>query len=104
MTTAQEKRNALLKKIGSHPPCLRGSISTVCAKCGRAKCICMEPSSRQAYRLTYKNAHQKTRTVYVPERELPTVRKMIANYHEFRTLVEQLIEANVEVFKEESRR
>ena len=57
-----------------------------------------------AYRLTYKDSQQKTRSVYVKKDQLPRMRKMIANYARLRKLIEQLVEANIEAFKEESRR
>ncbi len=57
-----------------------------------------------AYRLTYKDRHQKTRTVYVRREQLPRMRKMITNYARVRMLIEQLVEANINVFKEEARR
>ena len=57
-----------------------------------------------AYRLTYKDSQQKTRSVYVKRDQLPRMRKMIANYARVRQLLDQLVEANIEVFKKESRR
>ncbi len=57
-----------------------------------------------AYRLTYKDSQQKTRSVYVKKDQLPRMRKMIANYARLRKLIEQLVEVNIEAFKEESRR
>jgi hypothetical protein len=37
--------------------------------------------------------------VYVRQEQLPKVRKMIANYAQVRKIIEQLVEANIEVFK-----
>eukprot|EP00831_Metopus_contortus_P028870 TRINITY_DN23872_c0_g1_i1.p3 TRINITY_DN23872_c0_g1~~TRINITY_DN23872_c0_g1_i1.p3 ORF type:complete len:108 (-),score=3.30 TRINITY_DN23872_c0_g1_i1:246-569(-) len=98
------KRSELLHQLANVPPFLRGSITCVCAKCSRAKCICVAGPVRRAYRLTYKNDNQKTQTVYVPEYELERVQQLIANYHQFRKLAEQLVAVNVEVFKEECHR
>lgn len=67
-------------------------------------CWWLKESSRKAYRLTYKSAGQKTRSVYVRRDQLPKLRKMIANYARVRKLIEQLVETNIEIFKEESRR
>jgi hypothetical protein len=55
-----------------------------------------------AYRLTYKDSQQKTRSVYVKKGQLPRMRKMIANYARLRKLIEQLVEVNIEAFKEET--
>jgi hypothetical protein len=101
---AVKKRTELLKKLAQVPEFVRGSITSVCSTCNRARCICSKKSSRMAYRLTYKDSQQKTRSVYVKRDQLPRMRKMIANYSRLRKLIEQLIEANIEAFKEESRR
>lgn len=99
-----KKRNDLLKKLTRFPEFVRGSITSVCSTCNRARCICSKKSPRMAYRLTYKDSQQKTRSVYVKKDQLPRMRKMIANYARLRKLIEQLVEVNIEAFKEESRR
>ena len=104
MRNPVQKRNTLLKKLGQCSEFVRGSINSVCATCNRAHCICMGTPSRRAYRLTYKDSQQKTRIVYIPRSQLPRIRKMIANYARLRKLIEQLVETNIEIFKEETRR
>ena len=104
MRDLDRQRNALLQKLDQHSDFVRGSINSVCATCHRARCICRKKSSRRAYRLTYKDGQQKTRIVYVPRSRLPTMRKMIANYARVRKVIEQLVETNIEVFKEDARR
>ena len=99
-----KKRNELLKKLAQFPEFVRGSITSVCSTCNRARCICLKKSSRSAYRLTYKDSRQKTQIVYVNRDQVPRMQKMIANYARLRKLIEQLVEANIEVFKEETRR
>ncbi|MCK5806542.1 MAG: hypothetical protein KAI66_27175 [Lentisphaeria bacterium] len=96
------KREALVKKLAEYPDFARGSITSVCSTCNRARCICRKTSSRRAYRLTYKDRHQKTRTVYVRREQLPRIRKMIANFALVRKIIEQLVEVNIEVFKEDA--
>ena len=97
------KRNALLKKFEEHSEFVRGSITSVCTTCNRAGCICEKKTSGRAYRLTYKDSWQKTRTVYVPRSGLPKIRKMTANYVRLRKTLEQLLETNIAIFKEETR-
>jgi hypothetical protein len=104
MRDPARKRNALEKKLVQYSECVRGSVNSVCARCNRAHCICEEKSTRRAYRLTYKASGQKTRIVYVPRNRLPRIRKMITNYARLRTLIEELIEANIDVFKQDTRR
>lgn len=104
MKRLAQKRKTLLKKLDQHSEFVRGSISSVCTTCNRARCICNKTSFRRAYRLTYKDNHQKTRIVYVPGDQLPKIRKMIANYAHVRKIIEQLVETNIKIFKEEARR
>jgi hypothetical protein len=93
------KRNELLRRFERCSQFVRGSINSVCAACNRARCTCEKKTPRRAYRLTYKDSQQKTRIVYVPRSRLPTIRKMVANYSRSRTIIEQLIETNLEMFK-----
>ena len=103
MKSLNRKRGVLLGKLETHRDFLRGSISDVCATCSRANCICSPKSSRRAYRLTYKDAQQKTKTLYIPRTELGKAKRMIANYHRIRKVIEQMIEINIEIFKQTAR-
>ena len=98
------KKEALAEKLALYSDFVRGSITSVCSTCNRARCICASKSSGRAYRLTYKDAQQKTHTVYVRKDQLPRVRKMIANYARVRKIIEQLVQVNIEVFKAEASR
>jgi len=98
-----QKRSDLLQKLNELGKCLRGSITHVCATCNRANCICEKEASRRAYRLTFKDSNQKTKTLYIPRGKLGEVRKMVANYKQMRKITEQLIEINVEIFKQDAR-
>ena len=98
------KRNLLLDRLDQYSEFVRGSINSVCSTCNRARCVCRKKSSWRAYRLTYKDAQQKTRIVYVPRDQLPKMRKMIANYAHVRKIIEQLVKTNIELFKKEARR
>jgi hypothetical protein len=104
MKDLTKKRKLLLTELDRYSEFVRGSINSVCATCNRARCICRKKSTRRAYRLTYKDSQQKTRIVYVPRDQLPKMRKMIANYARVRKLIEQLVETNIEEFKEKGRR
>lgn len=95
-----QKRTDLLQKLNAHSNCLRGSITHVCVTCNRANCICAKKSLGRAYRLTYKDSEQKTKTLYIPRGRLGEVRKMVANYKRTRKITEKLIELNVEIFKQ----
>ena len=103
MKDLNRKRKGLLIRVGKFSDFVRGSVSSVCAKCTRAGCVCEKKTARRAYRLTYKDSRQKTRIVYVPRSQLPRIRGMVANYARLRKLIDQLVETNIEAFKEESR-
>ena len=104
MRNPAKKRKLLVEKLAQHQDFVRGSITSVCSTCNRARCICRKKTARRAYRLTYKDTQQKTRTVYVHREQLPRIRKMIANYARVRKLIEQLVETNIELFKAEAGR
>lgn len=105
MKQSSGKRDALIGQLAQYSDCVRGSITSVCSTCHRARCLCRKRTPvREAYRLTYKDRQQKTRTVYVRQQQLPKVRTMIANYARVRRIIEQLVEANIELFKKEAMR
>jgi hypothetical protein len=99
-----KKRKQLLLRLEKCSDLVRGSINSICSKCNRAGCICERPTSSRAYRLTYKDSQQRSRIVYIPRGRLPEIRKKIVNYAKSRKLIEQLVEMNIEAFKEETRR
>jgi len=99
MKALLKKREALMKRIADSSKFLRGSITSVCSTCNRAACICTGKTRGRAYRLTYKDKKQKTRTVYISQVQLPEARKMIDNYAKMRKLMDELFETNVAIFK-----
>ena len=103
MKALLKKRETLLRRIAGCSEFLRGSITSVCSTCNRATCICTGKPAGRAYRLTYKDTNQKTRTVYIPRAQLPVVRRMLANYAKMRTLTEDLLEINIAIFKLQSK-
>lgn len=103
MKKLMDKRKQLLARLERCSDFVRGSINNVCAKCSRAHCICETKTSRRAYRLTYKDSQQRTRIVYIPNARLPEIRKRLANYAKARKIMDDLVETNVELFKEEAR-
>lgn len=88
MKALLRKRESLLRKIKDCSEFLRGSITSVCSTCSRATCICPGKPTKKAYRLTYKDTEQKSRTVYISHTQLPTARTMLANNTRMRNLTE----------------
>ncbi len=103
MKSLLKKKETLLRRIANCSEFLRGSITSVCSTCNRATCICTSNPTGRAYRLTYKDKQQKTRTVYISQVQLPEARKMIDNYTKMRKAIYELFETNVAIFKRRSK-
>jgi len=97
-----KRKETLLRRMKDCSGYLRGSITSVCSTCNRAKCICSKTTTKKAYRLTYKGADQKSRTVYIPRGQVTNVRKKIRDYAQFRKLMNDLLDINVAIFKSQS--
>ncbi len=95
------KKETVLRKIAECSDFLRGTITSVCSSCNRANCICTGKTTERAFRLTYKDASQKTKTVYIASSRLKEARRMLANYSKMRRLNEELLKINVAIFKTE---
>ena len=102
MKALLRKREKLLCNMKRYAEFLRGSITSVCSTCNRATCICPGKSTKRAYRLTYKDGVQKTRTVYISRAQLPAARRMLDNYARMRNLTEELFEINIAIFKKQT--
>ena len=97
------KKETLLHRIADYSEFLRGSITSVCSTCNRAACICTGRPTGRAYRLTYKDKQQKTRTVYISRAQLPEARRMLTNHTKMRKLINELFETNIALFKKRSK-
>jgi len=103
MKALLHEKESLLQRITDCSEFLRGSITSVCSTCNRANCICAGRSTKKAYRLTYKDKQQKTRTVYISHVQLPEARRMLSNYTKMRNLMETLFETNIAILKRKSK-
>ncbi len=93
------KKEKLLKEIVKYSYFAKGSIGAVCINCNRANCICETKTNRKAYKLTYKDGNQKTKSVYIPKEKLGEMRKMISNYNKYKQILEDILALNIEIFK-----
>jgi hypothetical protein len=103
MKALLHEKESLLHRITECSEFLRGSITSVCSTCNRANCICKSRPTGRAYRLTYKDKQQKTRTVYIAHAQLSEARKMLANYSEIRELMDELFEINIAILKKKAK-
>lgn len=102
MSNLENKRNQIVKQLLVCTNMIKGSIGSVCSSCNRANCICKTPTRLKAYRLTYKDADQKTKTIYVPKEKLDEANKMVLNFKKFREITDRLIDINIMIFKGKS--
>ncbi|OQW95061.1 MAG: hypothetical protein BWK77_08215 [Verrucomicrobia bacterium A1] len=93
------QRDALLKRLVAGGNFVKGSISRVCGTCARSRCICAKACATKAFRLTYKDAQQKTHIVYIPRSRLAEMKRLIANHARVRTTLQQVIDTNIAIFK-----
>ena len=98
-----QKKELLLQVINEYSEFLRGSITSVCSTCNRANCICTGRPTGRAYRLTYKDKQQKTRTVYISRDQLAEARRMVSNFSKIRELMDKLFETNIAILKKKSK-
>lgn len=73
---------------------LKGTVSKV--KLGRRK---RGNGQRIAYLLTCKGPGNRTRSVYVPVKCVADVHRMINNHRKAQTILDKIVELNVELFK-----
>jgi len=103
----ERRTAALLKRLGEVGPFLAASLVCVSHRCGNPGCRCARGEGHPSWRLTYKDANQKTVTVYVPVGLLEEVRQWVSNYRAFKTLACEISEAQlarVRLFAREKRR
>jgi hypothetical protein len=99
-----EQQEKLVEQLLKRKNMIKGSISSVCVNCSRANCTCETKTDRRAYRLTYKEKGQKSKILYVPREEVQAVEKMILNYKQSKLIIDQLIDVNVKIFKERTKK
>ena len=99
-----KRRDKLLNQLVDAGDFIKGSITAVCGRCGRAHCVCARKSTAKAYRLTYKDRDQKTQIVYVPRRRLSEIKRQVASYGRMRALIQQIIQTNIAIFKQGGQR
>ncbi len=103
MNRLSQKQSRLIRQLMECNDMVKGTLNAVCATCKRANCICKDPAGKLVFRLTYKDREQKTKIVYVPRKRVSEMRKRVKNYARFWVLAEQLIETNIDLFKNVSK-
>ncbi len=99
MKNLLRKQIKILEEISRTRDVLKGSISSVCSTCHRARCICKNKNEKIIYRLTYKDKSQTTKTVYVHKYNLKKVKSMIKNFEKIKKAIDELVEINIKLLR-----
>ncbi len=89
------KLNAIEGKI------IRGSITESYKKCGKPGCKCENGIGHgPKYSMTINFPKQKPEHDYIPLDSITQVKEYVANYHQFKEIVEQICVINREILKQ----
>jgi len=103
----ERRSQSLLRRLAEVGPFVAASLVCVAHRCGNPRCRCASGEKHPAWRLTYKDAKQKTVTVYVPVGLLEEVRQWVRNYRAFKRLGAEISAAQlarVRLYVREKRR
>jgi len=98
-TTLQHHIDAIKAAIAALGPLRPGTLSRQCNVCGTPGCRCKDdPAERHGpyHQLSY-TWHGRSRTEFVREPELARVREQLDNYARLRDLVDQWLDAAIEL-------
>jgi hypothetical protein len=103
-TLLQRMIDSRLKKLGSTAPVLAATLSTYTHRCGRPCCRCHHGGPRHTgQHLTFKDAGNKTRSVYVPKDLLPKVRAWIAAHKRLKRLLKEVQQLTLALIRRHAR-
>jgi len=98
---------SLRKRLSEVGPFVAATLACVRHRCGNPRCHCATGEKHPSWRLTYKDANQKTVSVYVPVGMLEEVRQWLKNYRAFKKLAAEISDAQlkpVRLYVREKRR
>jgi hypothetical protein len=92
----EQQRAQLYARLAETGDLRPGSISATFRRCGKPNCACAQPGHRGhgPRWLWTKSAGGRTRTRQLASAELDKVRAELANYKQFASLAEQIVEVN----------
>lgn len=100
MSRYSKKVEALKIKLSTIQSILPGSLSKQWNVCGTKGCKCKDPDNPVRhgpyYQLSF-SIKGKSSSMFVKKEEVAEVESRIKRYHEFKKLVEQLIETSIEL-------
>lgn len=91
----ERRTQALLDRLRAIGPFVAASLVCVPHRCGNPRCKCARGEGAPSWRLTYKDRHQKTVTVYVPVALRQEVRQWVENDRALKSLVSEISDAQL---------
>jgi hypothetical protein len=83
-------RDARVKKLGEVKPFIAGTISEYKIACGNPRCKCARGEKHTQAHLTYKDADQKTVSVYIPVDKRQEVAQWVEEYKRLKELIAEI--------------
>jgi hypothetical protein len=98
-TQIRRMLDARLNRLGGSEPMLAASLVQVQRRCGQPSCRCGKGGPlHTAHQMTFKDSG-KTKTVYVPQDLVATVRSWIDNHKKLKTLLNEIHQLSVALVK-----
>lgn len=97
-----QQRNALLKRLGSWPPVLRGSLREHANRCGNLHCCCRRtknPLLHGPYQYLSHRYGNRTQTILLTKSKLPYAKAWVANYKDLVQTIYELCEVNFRLLR-----
>jgi hypothetical protein len=97
----RKKRGDLINKLNAlDGMILRGSLVGSYKKCGKPGCKCENGEGHgPKYSMTINFPKQRPEHDYIPLKLVTEVKQYIANYHQFKDIIEQICAINREILK-----
>lgn len=98
----ETKLSRLRRQMRQLGPLLKGTLIDRKIPCGKPNCRCRKGEGHPGLYLTY-SLEGKTKTVYIPKKMAPRVRKWAQNYARFKALLEEMFQVQLKMIEEKRR-
>lgn len=98
----ETKLSRLRRQMRRLGPLLKGTLIDRKIPCGKPNCRCRKGEGHPGLYLTY-SLEGKTKTVYIPKKMAPRVRKWAQNYARFKALLEEMFQVQLKMIEEKRR-
>lgn len=96
----RRRRQTLLRKLPPLDAILRGSLIERYKRCGKPGCKCADgPGHGPKYYLSVSFPGERPQMDYVPQEDVAATRALVANFHQVRTVLEEICAINRELLR-----